>query len=376
MFLRNDAVNRVNLHSGVQALAQGVGGIFVLIFLLQAGLSIPQALLAYAGIMVGRFIIRPAVLPVAKRVGIKPMFVAGAIAQALPYFLLAEVRGVGWMLALVIGLFSLAGVVYWNAYNAYFSAVGDAEHRGHQLGVREALVAAAGVLGPILGAWALLAAGPRWTFALVGLVELAAVLPLIGLPNIPVPPRAPGIMRLARPAAIYNALDGLMDASYVYVWQIALFVSLGESLAAYGGAMALAGLVGGGAALLVGRHVDLGFGRRAVLIVFGLGAVSVLLRAASLDHLWLAVAASGLTAIFMPLLGPVIGGSIYNMAKASPCTLRYHLATEAGWDIGGVAGCLICAGLIAAGAPLSLAILVGLPSVIACGWWLRRLYPA
>jgi len=376
MFLRNDAVNRVNLHSGVQALAQGAGGVFVLVFLLQAGLSIPQALIAYAGIMVGRFIIRPAVLPIAKRVGVKPMLVGGAILQAIPYFLLGEVQGVSWMLTLVIALFSLAGVVYWNAYNAYFSAIGDAEHRGAQLGVREALVAAAGVLGPILGAWALIAAGPRWTFALVGLIELAAVLPLLGLPNIPVPPSAPGILRTARPAAIYNALDGFMDATYIYVWQIALFVSLGQSLAAYGGAMALAGLVGGGAALLLGRHIDLGFGRRAVLIVFGVGAASVLLRAASLDHVWLAVAASGLSAVFMPLLGPVIGGSIYNMAKASPCTLRYHLATEAGWDVGGVLGCLACAGMIAAGASLGLTILFGLPAVLACGWWLRRLYRA
>ena len=376
MFFRNDAVNRVNLHSGVQALAQGAGGVFVLVYFLQAGLTIPQALLAYAGIMVGRFIIRPAVLPIAKPLGIKPMLVAGAIAQALPYFLLAEVKGVGWPLFAVIGLWALAGVVYWNAYNAYFSAIGDAEHRGHQLGVREALVAAAGVLGPILGAWTLIAAGPRWTFVLVGLVELAAVLPLIGLPNIPVPASAPGVLRLARPAAIYNALDGLMDASYVYLWQIALFVSLGESLAAYGGAMALAGLVGGGCALLLGRHIDLGFGRRAVWLVFGIGAASVLLRAASLDHVWLAVAASGLTAIFMPLLGPVIGASIYNMAKASPCTLRYHLATEAGWDVGGVIGCVVCAGIIQEGGSLRLAILFGLPAVLACGWWLRRLYPA
>ena len=27
-FLRNDAINRVNLHSGIQALAQGAGAVF------------------------------------------------------------------------------------------------------------------------------------------------------------------------------------------------------------------------------------------------------------------------------------------------------------------------------------------------------------
>ena len=376
MFLRNDAVNRVNVHSGVLALAKSAGGVFVLVYLLQAGLSIPQALLAQAAIILGRFLIRPAVLPFAKRLGMKPMLVGGAVALALPFFLLAEVRGIGWPLFWVCVLFALAEVVYYNAYNAYYSAIGDAEHRGHQLGVREALGAIAGVAGPLLGAWALLAAGPRWTFVLVGLIQLAAVLPLIGLPNIPVPPSAPGVLKSAIPAAVYSALDGWMDATYVFLWQIALFVSLGESLAAYGGAMALAGLVGGGAALLVGRHIDLGFGRRAVLIVFGIGIVSVLLRAGSLDSAWLAVAASGLSALFMPLLGPVIGGAIYNMAKASPCPLRYHLATEGGWDVGGIAGCLLAAGMIAGGASLGLAVLFGLPAVVACGWWLRRLYPA
>ena len=49
-FLRNDAVKRVNLHSGIQALAQGAGGIFFLVFLLQAGVSVPAALCALAAI--------------------------------------------------------------------------------------------------------------------------------------------------------------------------------------------------------------------------------------------------------------------------------------------------------------------------------------
>jgi hypothetical protein len=45
-FLRNDAVNRVNLHSGIQALAHGAGAIFFLVFLLRAGISVPAALVA------------------------------------------------------------------------------------------------------------------------------------------------------------------------------------------------------------------------------------------------------------------------------------------------------------------------------------------
>jgi MFS transporter, DHA1 family, inner membrane transport protein len=64
-FFRNDAVNRVNLHSGIQALAEGAGGIFFLVYMLKAGVSIPVALTAQAAIFAGRFVMRPAILPLA-----------------------------------------------------------------------------------------------------------------------------------------------------------------------------------------------------------------------------------------------------------------------------------------------------------------------
>ena len=69
-FFRNDAVNRVNLHSGIQALAQGAGAIFFLVFMLRAGVSVPAALTAQAAILAGRFLIRPIILPLAKRWGL------------------------------------------------------------------------------------------------------------------------------------------------------------------------------------------------------------------------------------------------------------------------------------------------------------------
>ena len=70
-FLRNRAVNWINLHSGIQALAHGMGGVFVLVFLLRAGVSVPASLCAMALIVAARFAIRPAVLPAAtdKRAG-------------------------------------------------------------------------------------------------------------------------------------------------------------------------------------------------------------------------------------------------------------------------------------------------------------------
>jgi hypothetical protein len=374
-FLRNDAINRVNLHSGIHALAHGAGGIFFLVYLLRSGVPIPAALVAQAAIVAMRFALRPLILPFARRWGLKPPLVAGTLGLAVQYPVLAEVDGVGGLLVLLVAVTSLAEVVYYTSYNAYFAALGDVELRGHQIGAREAMMTAANLVAPLLGTWALIAVGPRWMFAGVALVQALALVPLIGTPNLPVKRAAPGAVRAARLAVGIIAADGWFDACFILVWQIALFVSLGESIAAYGGAMALAGVVGAACGLLLGRHIDAGFGRRAVVVAYGVGGAILLLRAASLEHPWLAVTAHALGGLFWPLLGPTLGVVVYNVSKVSPCPFRFSMATEGGWDAGCFTACLIAAMLVAADVSLAVPILLALPALAAQALLLWRHYP-
>ncbi len=373
-YLRNDAINRVNLHTGIQALAQGSGGIFFLVFLLRAGVPVASVLVVMAGIVTGRFLLRPAILPLARRWGMKPLLITGTLTLALQYPLLAEVDGIGPTLYALIAITAVGDVLYWPTYHAYFASLGDVEHRGHQIGAREALAAVVGIVAPLLGAWAVVTAGPRVAFAAVGLVQALAVVPLIGVPNVPVKREAPGTVRAARLTMVLLAIDGWFDAGFMFVWQIALFVSLGGNIPAYGGAMALAGLAGAGGSLLIGRHVDLGHGRRAVTIGYGVAAAVVVLRGLSLGSPWLAVTANALGAFALPLFVPSIGTALYNTAKASPCTLRFNIATEAGWDIGSFAGCLAAAAFYHYGLSLSAGILQAVPFAFAAAWLLRRYY--
>ena len=74
------------------------------------------------------------------------------------------------------------------------------------------------------------------------------------------------------------------------------------------------------------------------------------------------------------LLEPVMMTPVYNLAKASPCPLRFHMATEGGWDVGCGAGCLAAAGLTAAHAPLSWSILLGLGGAVTGFRLLLRRY--
>ncbi len=364
-FLRNDAINRVNLHSGIQALAQSAGGIFFLVFLLQAGISVPIALIAQAAIMLGRFVLRPVMLPFARRLGLKPTLIVGTLGVALQYPLLAEVNGVGPMLLALIVVTSVGEVFYWPSYHAYFATMGDAEHRGQQVSAREVLVAVANVGAPLLGAWALLTLGARGTFAAVGIVQALAILPLLGAPNVPVLPEATGAFRAARFAMFISAADGWADAGFFFVWQVALFVTLGSSIAAYGGAMALAGLVGALFGLLLGRHVDAGHGRRAVAIGYSVAVIVVVIRAVGVGSPWLAVVANAAGALALPLFIPPLGAAVYNLAKASPCSLRFQIVTEGGWDIGCFGGCLAAAGFVAIGTPLAVPVLLALPGFMA-----------
>ena len=66
--------------------------------------------------------------------------------------------------------------------------------------------------------------------------------------------------------------------------------------------------------------------------------------------------------------------AVYNQAKRSPCPLRFHVATEGGWDIGGASGCVAAATLSALGAPLSTTILLALAGVALGHFLLYRYY--
>lgn len=343
-YFGNDAVNRVTAHAGLQAFAQGAGGVFFFVVLIQAGVPGPLALLAQAAIQAGRFVLRPLVLPLAVRFGLKPLLVAGAVALAAQYP-------------------ALAAVLYWVSYNAYFSAVGDVAHRGRQVGAREALVASAGVVAPLLGAWAIVQAGPAWAFAGVALVQASSTLPLLGAPNVRVARVAEPAPGAARLGMALSAADALFDVSFFFVWQIALFQALGQSIAAYGGAMALAGLAGAAGAFLLGAHVDQGRGRRAVGIGYGVAALVLFARAGSLETPWLAIAANAAGAFVMPLLVPSLVTANANLAKSTPCPLRFHMAQEAGWDIAGFGACVAAAALVWGGASPTWALLIGAPGL-------------
>ncbi|WP_353228084.1 MFS transporter [Novosphingobium sp.] len=371
---RTTPLAAITLHSALQSLAENTGGLFMTAFLVRQGVSQPMALTAFAGLVLTRFILRAGVLPLAIRLGLRQVLMIGIAVRALGYALLGFVHRVdGWMLAYVLAM-GLGSVLYWTAWHGYNAAIASSGSRGRQVSLQQAATAVVSIVAPVIGGVIHDSLGPVAGFALIALIQLGAAWPLLAAPDARVAPQAElsaGVVRFARP--IYCA-EGLHSGAVNVVWNLALFVSLGERFGAFGGALALAGACAAGASLMVGRRVDAGHGRAMVPLAYGCAGLAVLAKAAAWHHPVAAVAATALGALVTPITQVALLAPMYAMARQSACPLRFAMATEAGWDLGCATACLLAAVALALGASFTGPILAGLVGVATVTLMLARWY--
>ena len=66
------------------------------------------------------------------------------------------------------------------------------------------------------------------------------------------------------------------------------------------------------------------------------------------------MAANAAAALAGALYMPTLMTAIYNLAKDSPCAMRFQIAADGGWDAGAAAACLTAAAILQLGAPMPL----------------------
>src|SRR5262249_44674259 len=93
-------------------------------------------------------------------------------------------------------------------------------------------------------------------------------------------------------------------------------------------------------------------------------------------HVALAVFANAVGSLVGCLYIPTGMTAVYNLAKASPDTLRFHVFAEGGWDIGAGSACLLIALLAWLGVPLSVGILTSVAGFASSFYLLRKYYAA
>jgi hypothetical protein len=370
-FFANRAVNRLVIHAALSELAFCLSGVFSAVFLLRAGLSVPEIFLLFGAIMVLRFVLRPLVLVAAPAIGLRRSLILGTVLQGAQYPVLALVHGVAPALVVYCAIAALGQVFYWTTFHAFFSALGDSELRGSQVAERQMLGTLAHVLGPAAGGVMLAALGPWPAFLTAFAIEMIAVVPLLYVAE-------PAVARDAPAGAYAAAKNGFwlfLSDSWIFnssatAWSIVMFRALTARYDAYGGLLAAGALAGAVSGMLFGRFIDRGHAPRLAWVNGAILIGSLIVKAVCGEDALSVIAVALGTTIVGGLYIPSLMTAIYNEAKLAECPLRFQFAIEGGWDVGGALACLTSAAVCAAGLPLQIVILLALPAAL---WQVRLL---
>ena len=356
----------LTLHFGLYQFSCAMAGGFSGAYLLEQGFSLPLALAAYAAQLAVRFILRCFSLVLVRRIGVRWSMIAGAAVLAVQFWPLIHARDPRW-LGLWLLLVALGEALYWPCYHSAVAMTGAPEARGRELGLRNAIGAVAGVVGPLLGGVLLQRFGAALDFGLAAAVTLGAIPPLLLMTPVKageIPALREAMRTIDRRSLTAFAADGFIAGGLIIAWPMALFVSLGSEYESLGIANALAGLVGAGVGLVAGRVIDAGRRDRALVWVSLALVASFAFRAFASWSLIAAHISNATGAAVIGVYTTVLMILIYDRAKGSGAAYRFHFAMEGGWDAGAALGCLAGAAAAQATGVPSLATL---PSVL--GIW-------
>jgi MFS transporter, DHA1 family, inner membrane transport protein len=357
---KNKTFNLVYVHAALQALVMHGGEGFAFVYLLKAGIATWIVLACIAAMFASRLLFRMLVLPIALRFGLRNTLIASVAAEGATYLLLPLISDVGPLLYLYLATWAASSSFYWTTYHAYVAQIGNNEHRGQQVSAMEFFGMIAGVFAPLVMGFLLTWFNAWVGFGFIAAAMIFAALPFVFGPHIDVAPDAVVPAESRREAWRLMFTDGIRSAATHFVWLIALFITLSSSYVAYGGALALAGITGAFMGLVVGKWFDIGKGVHAARIGYGLMTASALFKCLGFHIPWSAVSANALNAVAWPSYATSLNSQVYNLARQSPCPLRFHIVAEGGWDMGMAIGCGFAALLVYSGFGFFWALAIGI----------------
>jgi MFS transporter, DHA1 family, inner membrane transport protein len=343
---KNKSFNLIYFHAALQSLVMHGGEGFAFVYLLKAGISTEVVLLCIAVMFASRLLFRMGVLPLALRFGLRKTLIAAVLVEGATYLLLPMVNDVGPLLYLYLGLWAASSSFYWTTYHTYVAQVGNNEARGAQVSAMEAFGMVAGVGAPLIMGFLLTWFNPWVGFGFIALAMCLAALPFYFGPDVDVVREAalPSATKLL--ARLLMFTDGIRSAATHFVWLIVLFLTLGSSYVSFGSALALSGLTGAFMGLFVGKWFDLGKSFHAARLGYGAMIISSVVKCFGFHIPWSAVTANALYAVAWPSYATALNSQVYNLARQSPCPLRFHIVAEGGWDLGMAVGCGLAALMI------------------------------
>ena len=342
-FFGNRSINFIYAHSALHGLSEQIGGIFVFVFLLKAGIAAHFVLLSFAAIVLCRLIFRQLAVPFANRFGLRQAFIFGVVVGAIAYVPLGFVHGLSPMLAVYLIIHALGDAFYWSCYHATTARLGDQESRGAQVSAVQLIYASSAIIGPLIGSSTQIYLGSVFAFTLAGCVRLLSAIPLLQIMQPASIPKGVVDAESKRFAWRIYFFDGLGTAGNSLSWTMALFITLNQNFQTYGLALSGAAVIGAIMGLGIGRLVDLGHHRWSVAL--GMSGIGLFVLAAALGYRdpFTAIIALALSAVAGPLYASAFNSRVYNIAQASGDALRFHVVGRR-W-----LGCRVRLGLLCGG---------------------------
>lgn len=371
VFFKNRDMNRLYVHWVIYFLAEGIGWIFVPIYFLQNGFSLPQVLMMVAAMMAFRILFRLFYIWFYKYLQYKWGMVFGMAMMAAAVALLPYVLESNYVLAAFLMLFSGGATFYWVGFHCLFSFVGESADRGKNVAMIYSMLVLAEAFVPLASGLIAAVFGFDYLFIAAGIIMIVSLIPLISVVVPPEPLTATLQESLKDPhcrwGGGYHLAFGFLDMANVFLWRIAAFILIGD-LVLYGGTLSAGMLALALIHLIIGVYVDRGKGRSLFMIGSGLALIQVIFRGLFATTP-VSIAASESFTMGDKLM-TLKDRLYYNFGEKSCHRFWYHFWGEVAWDIATIVLMSLTSGLLLLGLSLPLAIMLLAPLGLLGAMWM------
>tara|TARA_Y100000310_G_scaffold321543_1_gene379297 strand:+ start:250 stop:1356 length:1107 start_codon:yes stop_codon:yes gene_type:complete len=177
-FIYKKELNELYISTGIRAFALALVGIFIPIYLINIGYTIPNVLFFFALISLIIVMVMPLVSKFVSYVGIKHSMLYSIPLMIIGYLLLYTLEQYAWPLWLLAIFFGVSNAIYWFAYHLDFSKFSDFKKRGSEVGRARIVTSVFLILGPAVGGFLLTFVGFKAVFIISAIILALSTLPL------------------------------------------------------------------------------------------------------------------------------------------------------------------------------------------------------
>lgn len=364
----------VNLHFFFLFLAFGFVESFGPVYFYKIGLSLSDIALYWALFFAIRVTIRPFVMDLCHKVGIRRLFLISIILFSGRYILYASVSAPGALMVALLVYESIASSVYWAMYHTYFAILSSSEKTGAQVAHRDIMLLSARLLAPFCTSLIIDGFGFSAAFMAGGVLSLISVFPIIKkiVPDTNFPKFSwKEALKIDRSGFILYATSGAHEYAHTFLWRIALFLQV-SNYVGFGLLLSLSILFQMIGTFVVGRHFDRTRGTRVATTGISILAVVLVFRATLPLSVPLIIALDFVFMLGQIMQSPYVSAINYKRSKASGNPLWFQFWSETGWDLACILTLGTASALLAYGVEIRSVMLLGLLGLLGTKLSIRR----